>query len=143
MGGGGGALQNDVALFQRGQGIVGDGLAHLFAALDGETVDLTELHATAGHVIRQQEAEHVLTRVGDDGADAVAAADADGDVGQVGKILCRLAGLHTVLTRQLLGNQGAELLHGVINVFLHFNSPPFLWCKPTDRLLSGWLSVGR
>ena len=136
VGGGGGALQDDVALLQRGESIVGDGLAHLFTALDGETVDLAELHAAAGHVVGQQEAQHVLTGVGDDGTDAVTAADADGDVGQVGEIFSGLARLHPVLTSQLLGNQRAELLHRIINVFLHSLILLALWYTPAGRRLS-------
>ena len=48
------------------------------AVLDGKPVDVLKDYSAALHVVGKQVLKHLCRGVGDDGTDAVAAADADG-----------------------------------------------------------------
>ena len=63
-----------------GQHVVGDGLVLGHPVLDGQPVDLFKDHPAGLHLVLQQVGDDPLGLVGDAGADAVAAADADHDL---------------------------------------------------------------
>ena len=86
-----------MAFLQGGQHVVGDGFAAGDAVLDGQPVNDAEFHLAGLHLVCQQVFQHPLGLRRDDGADAVAAADADDQPVQrfvVGKLLHRLHFLH-------------------------------------------------
>ena len=82
-----------MALLQLFHNVRRDCAAEFSTALDGQTVDHTELYLAGLHLVCQQNLQRVLCHAGDHRADAVAAAHADDELVQLGvinKIVLRL-----------------------------------------------------
>ena len=122
VGGGGGSLQDDVTGLDLCQNVIRDCLATCHTVLDGQTFDLLDDNGTGGNFIRQNLLQDTGCLGGDDGADAVAVHDTDGNgllCGEIG-LLCSHIGYSFLLLFQNL----AEGLAGHINV--HHYCPPSL-----------------
>ena len=133
---GGGAFQNYIAGFQLGQHIVRNGLVARCTVLNGQAVDLLKPDLAAGHFVLQQERQHTLALLGNDGADTVAAANTDHNGVQrvkVGKVLILANSLGA---GQLALHQGAELFYCRVNglFLISHNGSPI--CKIAYLLLS-------
>ena len=122
-GGGGGAFQQHVAGLDLRQNVVGNGLAAGHAVLNGQALDLLDNNGTGCNFFRQQLFQHTGGLRRDDGADAVAVNDADGDLLLGGKI--RLFPVHVPDSLQLLLQQLLKRLTGKCN-FLHYCPPSFV-----------------
>ena len=118
---GGGSLEDHVALLQLLEGVVGDGLHDLGPPLDGEAVDLPDLHLAGGDLVGQEKLHDLLGGGADVGSDAVPSADSDDELVQLGVVHRALLGLQLLHSLELSPNEGAELLLRRLDGFLVYH----------------------
>ena len=81
-------------------------------------VDGAQFQRAAGDLVREQDFQHARGLVYDDGADAVAADDAD-DRLWVRCLLLRGGAFHALHAAELFFQKGAEVLHGPFDLCVH------------------------
>ena len=118
LGGGGGAFEEDVAAFDGRKHFGGHGLAARKAVFDGQAVDGAQFQRAAGDLVREQDFQHARGLVYDDGADAVAANNAD-DRLWVRRLLLRGGVFHALHTAELFFQKGAEVFHSPFDLCVH------------------------
>ena len=118
LGGGGGAFEEDVAALDGRKHFGGHGLAARKAVFDGQAVDGAQFQRAAGDLVREQDFQHARGLVYDDGADAVAANNAD-DRLWVRRLLLRGGAFHALHAAELFFQEGAEVFHGPFDLRVH------------------------
>ena len=115
---GGGSLEDHVALLQLCQCVVGDGLHDLHPPLDGQSVDLPDLHLSGGDLVGQEELHDLLSGCADVGSDTVSAADTDDELVELGVVGPVSLVLEDLDPLQLFSEKGTEFLLCRLDGFL-------------------------
>ena len=115
---GGGSLEDHVTFLQLRQGVVGDGLHDLHPPLDGESVDLPDLHLSGGELVGQGELHDLLCGCADVGSDSVSAAYTDDELVELGVVGPVALVLEDLDPLQLFPEKGTEFLLCRLDGFL-------------------------
>ena len=115
---GGGPFEDDVALLELLEGVVGDGLHDLRAPLDGETVDLPDLDLSGLDLVGKEELHDLLGGCADVRSDPVASADADDELVELGIVDPVSLGLEPLDPLELLPEELSVLLLRYLDGFL-------------------------
>ena len=123
LGGRGRALEDHVAFFKLLEHVVRDGLVGGHAVFDRQAVDHLEFYFTGLYVIREHVFQPAGRFLGDDRADAVAAAHADDDFikfAVINKVFFRLDAVRALV---LLAHKRFKVRHSGLNFcFVHLSS---------------------
>ena len=120
-----------MALFELCEHVIRDGLVCRHAVFNGQAVDFAELDAAGLHLVREQVFQHARALLGDGGADAVAAANADDDGVELCIVHKVALGLHAFDAGELGFDQLREFIYCILDVF-HWWCPPNMYFNRVD-----------
>ena len=128
-------LQNSHEREVSSEDIGGQALAQLHAALEGHALDDADLHLAAGDLGSQQQVQDAESLGHDEGADAIAGHDADGDGVELGEVGDFFVSLHAVDAGEVGADELSELfLCGLDLFFLQSSRDVFRHkCSPFQK----------